>query len=124
MGNTTINTCKDCGEKLIGRSDKKYCNDYCRNNFNNKQNAFRFEHIKYVNRILKSNWRILQSLYKEGNLKSSEDILLSMGFKFECITGIEVYNGKVELIKCYNYSLVKKEGNQYALKLNEGRTGH
>ena len=117
MGYKVKNICQDCGEKLVGRSDKKYCNDYCRNNFNNKQNAFRYEHMKYVNRILKSNWRILQTLYKEGNLKSTEDILTGLGFKFECITGIEVQNEKVKLIRCYDYVLIKMDGNRYALKV-------
>ena len=28
--------CPECGEKIIGRVDKKFCSDYCRNAFNNK----------------------------------------------------------------------------------------
>ncbi len=103
----------------MGRSDKKYCNDYCRSNFNNHKNTFRYEHMNQVNRILKSNWRILQTLYKEGNSESTEDILLSMGFKFECITGIEMEKGKVGYIRCYEYVLVKKNGSLYGLELDK-----
>ena len=33
-----METCLECGEKIIGRSDKKFCNDACRNSYNNKQN--------------------------------------------------------------------------------------
>lgn len=115
MGDTTINTCKDCGEKLFGRIDKKYCNDSCRNNFNNRHNSFRYEHIKQVNRILKSNWRILQSMYQKGNSKSSEDILMRLGFKFDYVTRIEVKDGDVALLQCYNYALIKTSPGNYKL---------
>lgn len=27
--------CLECGEKIVGRADKKFCNDYCRNAYNN-----------------------------------------------------------------------------------------
>jgi predicted nucleic acid-binding Zn ribbon protein len=30
--------CKECGHKLSGRKDQKFCSDYCRNSFNNKLN--------------------------------------------------------------------------------------
>ena len=28
--------CLECGDKVVGRIDKKFCSDYCRNAFNNK----------------------------------------------------------------------------------------
>ena len=28
--------CLECDEKVIGRIDKKFCSDYCRNSYNNK----------------------------------------------------------------------------------------
>ena len=30
--------CLECGTVLKGRSDKKFCSDYCRNTYNNKVN--------------------------------------------------------------------------------------
>lgn len=29
--------CLFCGSELKGRSDKKFCNDFCRNNYNNSR---------------------------------------------------------------------------------------
>ena len=31
--------CLECGDKLVGRSDKKFCSDYCRNAHNNTINT-------------------------------------------------------------------------------------
>lgn len=33
-----MNTCKNCDTALIGRTDKKYCNDLCKSRFHNKAN--------------------------------------------------------------------------------------
>jgi hypothetical protein len=30
--------CLECGEKIVGREDKKFCSDGCRNAYNNKIN--------------------------------------------------------------------------------------
>ena len=32
-------TCPECGDKLKGRADKKFCSDACRNAYNNKLNS-------------------------------------------------------------------------------------
>lgn len=29
-------TCLECGEKIIGRADKKFCSDQCRISYNNR----------------------------------------------------------------------------------------
>ncbi len=31
-------TCLECHEKIVGREDKKFCSDGCRNAYNNKMN--------------------------------------------------------------------------------------
>lgn len=30
--------CPECGDKIIGRADKKFCSDACRNAYNNALN--------------------------------------------------------------------------------------
>ncbi len=35
-----IKTCLTCGAPLIGRVDKKFCDDYCRSMYNNKALTF------------------------------------------------------------------------------------
>ncbi|MBC7863150.1 MAG: DUF2116 family Zn-ribbon domain-containing protein, partial [Bacteroidia bacterium] len=31
--------CPECGESYLGRVDKKFCSDQCRNTYNNRHNA-------------------------------------------------------------------------------------
>jgi hypothetical protein len=45
--------CLDCQEPLIGRSDKKFCNDACRSNFNNKLKTQDQNYVRRINAILK-----------------------------------------------------------------------
>jgi predicted nucleic acid-binding Zn ribbon protein len=61
--------CLECGEKIIGRSDKKFCNDACRNAYNNKQNKDSNNLMRNINNKLRKNYRILTEINTEGKLK-------------------------------------------------------
>jgi len=41
-------TCLACGKILKGRVDKKFCDDYCRNNYNNLQKAKEAKALMYA----------------------------------------------------------------------------
>ena len=45
--------CLECGEQIQGRSDKKFCSDYCRNSHNNKVNTESKNLIRNTNNRLK-----------------------------------------------------------------------
>ncbi|MEL4306752.1 hypothetical protein [Joostella sp. CR20] len=78
--------CLECGEKLIGRADKKFCGDYCRNAYNNKLNKDSKNLIRNINNRLRKNYRILESLNPEGKTKTTKSKLLNKGFDFEYFT--------------------------------------
>lgn len=80
--------CLECGEKIIGREDKKFCNDSCRNTFNNKQNKDATNLMRNINNKLRKNYRILSELNPEEKTKTSRSKLLQMGFEFEYFTSI------------------------------------
>ena len=44
--------CLECQEILYGRSDKKFCGDYCRNTYNNKLNKSN-KTIRKINKTIK-----------------------------------------------------------------------
>ncbi|WP_431012719.1 DUF2116 family Zn-ribbon domain-containing protein, partial [Rahnella sp. PAMC25617] len=44
--------CLNCGNVIQGRIDKKFCDDQCRNSFNNQQNALSTNYIRRVNHSL------------------------------------------------------------------------
>ena len=80
--------CLECGEKVIGRIDKKFCSDYCRNAFNNKVNKESKNLIRNTNNKLRKNYKILTELNKTGKTKVSRRKLFDRGFDFSFITSI------------------------------------
>lgn len=81
-------TCLECNDKIVGREDKKFCSDGCRNSYNNKINKDSTNFMRNVNNKLRKNYRILSALNVEGKSKTSRAKLLSKGFNFEFFTNI------------------------------------
>jgi len=80
--------CLECGDKIIGREDKKFCNDGCRNSYNNKQNKDATNLMRNINNRLRKNYRILCELNPGDKTKTSRTKLLQLGFEFEYFTSI------------------------------------
>lgn len=81
-------TCLECDEKLIGRSDKKFCSDYCRNAYNNNINKDSKNLIRNINNRLRKNWRILETANTNGKTKTTRKKLTQEGFDFNYFTSI------------------------------------
>lgn len=80
--------CLECGDKIVGREDKKFCNDACRNTYNNKLNKDTTNLMRNVNYTLRKNYRILSENNLEGKTKITRKKLLELGFSFEYFTSI------------------------------------
>ncbi len=93
--------CLECGESIVGRADKKFCNDYCRNSFNNKVNIESKKLIRNINNRLKKNYRTLCDLNESGKTKVSRNKLLDKNFDFNHFTSI--YTTKAGNIYYYIY---------------------
>ena len=98
-------TCLACGEKLKGRVDKKFCNDYCRNNYNNQQKSkgSHSSYVRNINNTLMKNRKILESILPsdEETAKASKDKLQRLGFHFKYQT--HTYTTKTGKTYFYNY---------------------
>ena len=81
-------TCLECSDKIMGREDKKFCSDGCRNSYNNKINKDSTNFMRNVNNKLRKNYRILSALNVDGKSKTTRTKLLSKGFDFEFFTNI------------------------------------
>nr|WP_298792219.1 hypothetical protein [uncultured Allomuricauda sp.] len=82
-------SCLECGEKLIGRVDKKYCSDHCRNAYNNKLNKDSKNLVRNINNRLRKNYRVLGSFtLKDGKTTTTKMRLIDRGFDFEYITNV------------------------------------
>ena len=93
--------CLECGEKIQGRSDKKFCSDYCRNSHNNKVNTESKNLIRNTNNRLKKNYKILTELNKSGKSKVIRNTLNSHNFDFSLFTSI--YKTKIGKVYYYVY---------------------
>lgn len=80
--------CLECGEKIVGRADKKFCSDYCRNSYNNKVNKDSKNLIRNTNNRLRKNYKVLSELNTTGKIKVTKTKLLDKGFDFGTFTSI------------------------------------
>ena len=76
--------CLECGEKIVGRTDKRFCSDACRNLYHYHANNSSINYVRNVVNTLKRNRRILSELNtgSEGKTKVHRDKLLERGYSF------------------------------------------
>ena len=108
-------TCPVCGDPIIGRIDKKFCSDQCRNAFNNQQNIHTSETIRSINKILKNNHKILSLLNPDGKTKVSRKKLVSKGFNFDYFTSIYNTQKGTTYYFCYEQGYLSLEDDFFAL---------
>lgn len=109
--------CQCCAQVLHGRLDKKFCDDGCRNNYNNQQNSVQNKEIRTINRVLKRNRTILLKLLEIGNksTKVDREFLWEEGYNFRYMTqqGIDP-NGQSFQI-CYDVGLISEHNRVYLI---------
>jgi hypothetical protein len=114
--------CLLCEKPLKGRSDKKFCDDYCRAAYNNELKSAANNYIRNVNNALGKNRRILENLLPEGEatVKANRDKLIEKGFQFKYHTHqYSAKNGKTYFY-CYEYGYLPLENNWFLIvKRNE-----
>lgn len=114
-----MKNCLECNERIVGREDKKFCSDGCRNAYNNKMNKDSTNLMRNINNKLRKNYRILSDLNPDGKSKTSRSKLLSKGFDFEFFTSIYttktgnvyyfLYDQGYMALENEGYVLVKKD---------------
>ncbi len=109
--------CLDCETKILGRADKKFCSDACRNNYNNKLNSDTTALMRNINNTLRKNRRILQELITtdEGKTTVPTKKLTSQGFSFEHFTHLLNTKTGNTYYFCYEYGYRKLAGDYYLL---------
>ncbi len=115
--------CLECGEKMVGRVDKKFCSDHCRNSFNNKQNSDSTNYVRNINNILRKNRRILAELNPNGKLKIHRDMLLSKEFNFQYFTNTYTTQKGTVYYFCYEHGYLPMDDNFYYLVIKQGYVG-
>ncbi|HBP44356.1 MAG TPA: hypothetical protein DD635_00515 [Flavobacteriales bacterium] len=101
--------CKECGDRLNGRSDKLFCDDTCRvrhHRKSNSQHALRrdVDHVLQRNRLLLASLR--KSPYADYNAEDRAFWLRRQGFDFNFHTHVLPLKDGRMAIMCYDEGYV------------------
>jgi len=111
--------CPECNINIIGRSDKKFCSDQCRNNYNNDLRKDVLPIIRDINKVLKKNRDILFSLNPKGKTKVSKLKLSSCGFNFVYYTNRYQTKNKNTYYFCYDQGYIDLGEDYYGLVVKQ-----
>jgi predicted nucleic acid-binding Zn ribbon protein len=107
MQTTDAKFCTACGKTIRGRSDKRFCDDYCRNLHHNKKKQEHSQRgiIKELNAILFRNRSILASLFGSDHhvVLIEKSKLIEMGFAFRFLTHTERSESGIIYLCCYEF---------------------
>lgn len=111
--------CLDCNAIVNGRADKKFCDDQCRTNYNNRLRTEDNSFLNEINRVLKKNRDILKSKNPDGKTKVKREILLRKGFDFNYHTHIYATQKGTTYIFCYEQGYLPLENDEVLLVKRE-----
>ena len=107
--------CQQCGHSLHGRADKKFCDGYCRAQFHNMRHKSDNEIVKRIDRILKSNYRILSRLKGQDAIVLPKNVLERLGFKFGYCTQYSTDTNGSRLEMCYDCAISNLDEKRVAI---------
>ena len=121
LNRSTMETrnCQECGMKLSGRKDQKFCSDYCRNTHNNRLNEDATKYVRRINNILRKNRRILTHLNPKGKKTVDGITLAEEGFNFHYYTNIYTTKTGSQYFFCYEQGYLKLDDDRYMLVVKQ-----
>ena len=111
--------CIECGEKFIGRADKKFCSSNCRSQYNNRLNSNSNNFMRNINNILRKNRRILEELNPNGKARVHRDELLEKGFRFSYFTNEYITKSGNVYHFCYEYGYLPLKDGYFTLVIRQ-----
>lgn len=93
---------------IKGRTDKRFCDDSCRNCYNNRLNSEQNNITRNINAILRKNRRIIATILGQQRMVKRSDLLHeSYNFKYHTHT-LETDKGQTYIF-VYNYGFLELE---------------
>jgi hypothetical protein len=112
----SLKNCLTCDKTLHGRADKKFCNDYCRNAYNNSMKTMNDSAVRNINNVLVKNRRILESILgQEKTAKASKEKLSQQGFNLKYITHTYTTKNGDTYCFCYEMGYLPLENDWYLI---------
>jgi len=115
MAEVESKICLECGNKLTGRVDKKFCSDQCRVSFNNRLNSNETNYVRNVSNTLRKNRRILTELNTAGKTRVSGTKMKEKGFDFQYFTNLYKTKDGSVYYYCYEQGYLPIENDFYLL---------
>ncbi|WP_238395277.1 hypothetical protein [Mucilaginibacter sp. 14171R-50] len=107
---------------LHGRADKKFCNDLCRNNYNNQLNSNSYNLVRNINNVLRRNRRIMEELNPGGKTRVSREKMLQKGFDFDYFTSSYQTQAGARYYYCYEYGYLPLDTDDVLLVISKKET--
>ncbi|QDH80871.1 hypothetical protein FKX85_18205 [Echinicola soli] len=114
--------CLNCQKPVQGRSDKKFCDDFCRNAYNNHLKSGSYHTVRKINNALKKNRNILKNALSgvRETITISREQLLLKGFLFKYHTHRFVNKKGDTYIYCYDYGYLQLDSEWYLIVREKG----
>lgn len=115
--NENTKKCEQCGKTLKGRTDKRFCDDSCRNVYNNQLKLQTSKQVRIINLILQKNRRILESLLsrEEDTAKTNREKLLKLGYQFMYHTHLYTTRTGRTYTYCYDYGYLPLDNDWFLI---------
>lgn len=107
-----MKSCPNCQEPIIGRSDKIFCDGYCKSSFHYKLKQGTEQSLfETIDKQLKKNRQLLKLFNKAGKAIVRKEDLLVEGFNPKYFTHFWK-NGQGDVyLFCYEFGFLAKEEN-------------
>lgn len=103
--------CRECNSPLTGRSDKKFCDAYCKSAFHYRRDREGASFYLQVDRQLKKNRKLLKAHNRAGKSTVRAEVLLALGFHPKFFTHYwKNKNGDLYLF-VYEYGFLSRTEN-------------
>ena len=118
---TISKNCLTCNKPVKGRTDKKFCNDYCRNSYNNQAHSACNNYMRHINSLLQKNRRILAALLPDSvnQAKTSQIQMQEKGFLFKYSTHQQANKKGNQYHFCYEYGYLSVGDGRYIIVRKE-----
>jgi hypothetical protein len=112
--------CRSCEKPLRGRIDKKFCDDGCRNHYNNRYRTVDLKLARRVNSILYKNRRVLKELYTARKFRVKKATLSQLGYAFEYHTQRCLVGRRAGWL-CYDFGILPLRSGGFRIIYHERR---
>ena len=101
-----IKTCMACNRRISGRTDKKFCNNACKNEYHNSRKVKLGQTESRVLSSMRKNRMILEKMEITGPVETPVSDLEKLGFDPAGLSGLTIAEDHSVITNCYEFALV------------------